>query len=123
MNKPIRVVEGNAKPFESFWQVRDAAQTGGEPEIDFIGYISEYSWMGDEVTPKKFKADLYEVGKGGPVTIRMHSGGGEIFAASAIRAILDQYPGDKTVCIDGLCASAAVAIALAGNKVKIYDTA
>jgi ATP-dependent protease ClpP protease subunit len=120
--KAIRVVEGNAKPYEPFWQVRNATETGGDPEIDFIGYISEYSWLGDEITPKKFKDDLYAAGKGGPITIRMHSGGGEIFAAAAIRAMLLEYPGRKTVSINGLAASAAVAIALAGDVVKIYDT-
>ena len=122
-NKPIRVVEGNAKPFEAFWQVRDADQTGGDPEILFFGYISEYSWMGDEITPKKFRDDLYSVGKGGPITIRMHSGGGEIFAAAAIRAMLLEYPGFVTVSIEGICASAAVAVALAGKKIKMFDTA
>lgn len=123
MNKPIRVVEGNAKPFEAFWQVRNTQETGGDPEINFVGYISEYSWLGDDITPKKFKEDLYAVGKGGPVTIRMHSGGGEIFAASAIRSMLIDYPGKKTIKIDGLAASAAVAIALAGDEIKIFDTA
>ena len=124
MNKqPIRVVEGNAKPFEAFWQVRDAAQTGGEPEIAIHGPISEFSWLGDEVTPAKFKADLYAVGQGGPITIKMHSGGGDVFAAAAIRAMLSDYPGQKTVVIEGLCASAAVNVALAANKVRIHDTA
>lgn len=124
MNKqPIRVLQGDAKPFEPFWRVMNADQTGGQPEISFMGSISEYSWMGDEITPKKFKNDLYEAGKGGPITIRMHSGGGEIFAASAIRSMLLDYPGEVTVCIEGLCASAAVAVALAGNKVQIRDTA
>ena len=124
MNKqPIRVVEGNAKPFEAFWQVRDAAQTGGEPEIAIHGPISEFSWLGDEVTPAKFKADLYAVGQGGPITIKMHSGGGDVFAAAAIRAMLSDYPGPKTVVIEGLCASAAVNVALAANKVRIHDTA
>lgn len=120
--QPIRVVEGSAKPYEPFWKVKDAAETGGDPEIDFVGYISEYSWMGDEITPKKFKEDLYAAGKGGPITIRMHSGGGEIFAAAAIRAMLIDYPGKKTVKIDGIAASAAVAIALAGDEIKIFDT-
>lgn len=123
MTNPIRVVEGNAKPFAPFWQVRNAAETGGNPEISFYGYISEFSWMGDEITPKKFREDLYMLGNGGPITIRMHSGGGEVFAASAIRSMLIEYPGEVTVCIDGLCASAAVGVALAGDKIKIYDTA
>ena len=123
MNNPIRVVQGNAKPYERFWTVKDAAETGGDPEIEFSGYISEYSWFGDEITPKKFKEDLYGIGKGGPVTIRVNSGGGEIIAASVIRATLLDYPGKKTVKVDGLAASAAVAVALAGDSVKIFDTA
>jgi ATP-dependent Clp protease protease subunit len=123
MNNPIRVVEGNTKPFEPFWRVRDALQTGGDPEIEFYGYISEWSWLGDDITPKKFREDLYAIGKGGPITVRINSGGGEIFAASAIRSTLLDYPGFVTVKIDGLAASAAVAVALAGDKIHIFDTA
>lgn len=121
--QPIRVVEGNARPYEPFWQVRSAEQTGGDPEIDFLGYISEFSWLGDDVTPKKFKQDLYAAGGGGPIRIRMHCYGGEIFAASAIRAMLMEYPGKKTVTIEGICASAAVGVALAADAIQIYDTA
>lgn len=119
---PIRCFSGNAKPFEPFWKVRDAVD-GGTPEIEFYGFISEYSWMGDEITPMKFKADLKRVGNGGPITVRINSGGGEIFAASAIRAILADYPGRVTARIDGLCASAAVAVALAADEIQIQDTA
>ncbi|MBN8654824.1 MAG: Clp protease ClpP [Anaerolineae bacterium] len=124
MNKqPIRVIDGNAQPFAPFWQVRNAAETGGDAEVDLIGPISEFSWMGDEVTPKKFKDDLYAAGNGGPVLVRLHSGGGDIFAASTIRSILAEYPGKVTVNIMGLCASAAVGVALAADEVNIYDTA
>ncbi len=120
--QPVRVIEGNAKPYEPFWKARAATAT--EPaEIDFFGYISEFSWFEDEITPKKFKDDLYRVGQGGPITIRMHSGGGEVFAAAAIRAMLIDYPGHITVKIMGLAASAAVAIALAGDEIQIFDTA
>lgn len=123
MNKPIQVVEGKTQPFEAFWRVRDAVQTGGEPEIEFYGFISEWSWFGDEITPKKFREDLYATGKGGPITVRINSPGGEIFAASAIRSTLLDYPGQVTVKIDGLAASAAVAVALSGNRIQIFDTA
>lgn len=124
MNRqPIRVVEGSAKPFEAFWSVRNAAQTGGDAEVDLIGPISEFSWFGDEVTPKKFKEDLYNAGNGGPVLVRLHSGGGDIFAASTIRAILAEYPGKVTVNVMGLCASAAVGVALAADEVNVMDTA
>jgi hypothetical protein len=78
--EPIRCFEGNAKPHEAFWKFRDALE-GGEAELELYGYISEYSWFEDEVTPKMFKDELYRVGKGGAITIRMHSYGGDVSAA------------------------------------------
>lgn len=123
-NQPLRIFEGTAKPYEPFWRVRDAAESeSGEPEIEFYGFISEYSWFGDEITPQKFKDDLNKAGGGGPVTIRINSGGGEVFAASVIRSIIVDYPGRVTVRIDGLCASAATYVALAGDVVRMQDTA
>jgi ATP-dependent Clp protease protease subunit len=121
--EPIRVIEGSAKPYEPFWRVLDAAQTeSGEAEIEFYGPISEYSWWGDEVTPAKFKADLDKLG-GSPVTIRIHSDGGDVFAASVIRAMIMDYPGRVTTRIDGLAASAATYIAMAGDRVLMQDSA
>lgn len=123
MNNPIRCFEGNAQPFEPFWRLVDAAQTGGDPEIQFDGVISEFSWFGDEITPKKFKDDLYNLGKGGPVTIRLNSPGGDVIAASVIRSIITDYPGDVTVQVDGLAASAASIVAVSGKTVRMLDSA
>jgi ATP-dependent Clp protease protease subunit len=121
---PVRCFDGNAKPYEPFWTLRDAAAAeSGEPEIEFYGIISEYSWWGDEITPAKFKADLMTLGRGGPVTIRISSPGGELFAASKIRSMLVDYPGRVTTRIDGLCASAATFIATAGDRIYMQDTA
>ena len=124
MRNPLRVFEGNAKPYEPFWRLVDAAESdSGEPEMEFYGYISEYSWFDDDITPKKFKNDLNRLGNGGPVTIQINSGGGEVFAASVIRSIIVDYPGRVTSRIDGLCASAATFVALAANIVRMQDTA
>lgn len=124
MYKPVRIFDGKAKPHEPFWTIRNAAESeSGEPELEFYGVISEYSWWEDDITPAKFKADLYDVGRRGPVTIRMNSGGGDVIAASVIRSILVDYPGRVTVRIDGLCASAATFVAMAGDVVKMQDTA
>lgn len=124
LKQPVRVIEGSAKPFERFWTLRDAADTdSGEPEIEFYGYISEFSLWGDEVTPALFKEDLNTLGKGGPVTVRINSGGGEVFAASVIRSMIVDYPGRVTTRIDGLCASAATYIAMAGDRVLMQDSA
>lgn len=123
---PIRCFEGSAEPYAAFWRwsVLDAAKDGeGGAQLDFIGQISEFSWLGDEVTPAKFAQDLETFGKGGPITIRMHSPGGEVFAAGAIASMLSAYKGKKTVVIEGLCASAAVMVALSADVVRISDTA
>jgi ATP-dependent Clp protease protease subunit len=123
MKQPLRVFEGSAKPYEPFWTVRNAAESeSGETEIEFYGYISEYSWWEDDITPKKFKDDLNKNGAGGPVTIRINSGGGEVWAASVIRSIIMEYPGRVTTRIDGLCASAATYVATAGDRVLMQDT-
>ena len=124
MSKPIRIIEGNAKPHERFWNLRAAEDSeSGEPEIEFYGPISEYSWWGDEITPQLFKDDLEKHGQGGPVTIRIHSPGGDVFAASTIRAMIMDYPGKVTTRIDGLCASAATYVAMAGDRVVMQDSA
>lgn len=121
---PIRIIEGTAKPHEPFWHWRNAAeQDGPEPELEFYGFISEYSWWEDDITPQLFKDQLYKNGAGGPVTIRMNSGGGDMIAASVIRSTIMEYPGKVTVRIDGLAASAATYVAMAGDLVRMQDTA
>ena len=123
-NEPVRIIGGTAKPFELFWNLRAAEDSeSGEPEIEFYGPISEYSWWGDEITPQLFKDDLEKHGKGGPVTIRIHSPGGDVFAASAIRAMIVDYTGRVTTLIDALCASAATYVAMAGDRVVMQDSA
>lgn len=125
MNKkhPMRILDGVARPYEPFWSLRNAADSeSGETELDFYGPISEFSWFGDEITPALFKADLYRAGDGGPVTIRINSAGGDVIAASVIRSTIVDYPGRVTVRIDGLCASAATFVAIAGDVVKMQDT-
>lgn len=128
--RPIRCFEGNAKPHEAFWKWRNAIENGRpegedepEPEMELYGYISEYSWWEDDVTPKKFKDDLYHYGNRGPITIRMNSGGGDVIAASVMKSILIDYPGKVTVKIDGLAASAATIVAIAGDVVKMQESA
>lgn len=108
----------------NFWRIMDAAKTeSGETEVEFFGPISESSWLGDEVTPKQFKEELYAAGKGQPVTVKVNSPGGEVFAAAAIRAILQDYPGKVTADIVGLAASAATVVVSGADHVRMRDTA
>ena len=120
-NNVIRCFEGNAKPHEPFWKWVNVE--GGDPELELYGFISEYSWFDDDVTPKIFKDQLYQNGKGGPITLKINSPGGDVIAASVMRTIMTEYPGDITVQIDGMAASAAVIVAISGKTVKIMDSA
>ena len=123
-HKPIRVINGTMEPFQPFWKVIDAANSeSGEAEVEFYGPISEYSWQGDEITPEKFKNDLHTAGKGGPVRVKIDSTGGEIFAANAIRAILQDYPGKVTADIVGVAASAATIVITGADKVVMREGA
>lgn len=121
-NTPIRVIKGTMQPHEPFWNIIDAASSeSGETEIQFFGPISEYSWWGDELTPKKFREDLYAKGKGGPVRIKVNSTGGEVIAANVIRSIIKDYPGSKIADIVGIAASAATIVVTAADKVVMRD--
>ncbi|MEK3988450.1 head maturation protease, ClpP-related [Robertmurraya sp. FSL R5-0851] len=79
------------------------------------GVIAEESWFGDEVTPKQFKSELNN--DGGNITVWINSPGGDVFAASQIYNMLMDYKGAVTVKIDGIAASAASVIAMAGGEV------
>lgn len=102
-------------PSKKFWQVKN--EVNGNSEILLYGQIAgESSWWGDEVTPRSFAEDLESLG-GKDVTVRINSGGGDVFAAHAIHNQLVAYKGRVTVVIDGLAASAATIIAVAGDKI------
>ena len=79
------------------------------------GMISDETWYGDEVTPQLFKDEL-NVGNGN-ITVWINSPGGDCVAASQIYSMLMDYKGNVTVKIDGIAASAASVIAMAGTKV------
>lgn len=85
------------------------------------GAIAEESWFDDEVTPKAFKAEL--LSEEGDITLWINSPGGDCIAASQIYSMLMDYKGNITVKIDGIAASAASVIAMAGTNVLMAPTA
>lgn len=85
------------------------------------GPIAEETWFGDEVTPKLFKQELVQ--HPGDVTIWLNSPGGDCIAASQIYTMLMDRQGATTIKIDGLAASAASVIAMAGSRVLMAPTA
>ena len=106
-----------------FWKwVRNKAPDGEDPDLAartlFLnGTIASESWFDDDVTPALFKSDL-DSGKG-PITVWINSPGGDVWAAAQIYNMLLSYDGKVTVKIDGLAASAASVIAMAGDEVLV----
>ncbi len=63
------------------------------------------------------------MGGSGPVTVWINSPGGDCVAAAQIYNMLMDYPADVTVKIDGIAASAASVIAMAGTRVLMSPVA
>lgn len=85
------------------------------------GEISDETWYGDEVTPRLFKDELESCQ--GDITVWINSPGGDVFAAAQIYNMLMDYRGNVTIKIDGLAASAASVIAMAGTEVLMSPVA
>ena len=102
---------------KKFWNwIRD--ETNPDARILRLeGAIAEESWFDDEVTPAAFKAEL--TSGSGPITVWINSPGGDCVAAAQIYNMLMDYPADVIVRIDGIAASAASVIAMAGTKVQM----
>ena len=106
---------------KKFWKWVNQAETAEGRVLELNGTIAEESWFDDDITPRMFKDELYA--GSGPITIWINSPGGDCIAASQIYSMLMDYKGEVTVKIDGIAASAASVIAMAGTKVIMAPTA
>lgn len=86
-----------------------------ERTLFLSGTIAEDSWFDDDVTPQMFKEELLD--GNGNITVWINSPGGDCVAAAQIYNMLREYEGEVTVKIDGIAASAASVIAMAGDTV------
>lgn len=108
---------------KKFWQFRNAADDPKVGELLLYGVISDYSWWDDEVTPKQFKADLDALGDVDEIKVFINSDGGDVFAGQAIYSMLKRHKAKITVYVDGLAASIASVIAMAGDTVYMPKNA
>ena len=105
---------------KKFWKWKNQAQTETAPAertLFLNGTIAEESWFDDDVTPQLFKDELNS--GTGDITVWINSPGGDCVAAAQIYNMLMDYKGSVTVKIDGIAASAASVIAMAGTKVLV----
>ena len=96
-----------------FWRfVQNEAK---ESELILEGVIASESWFEDDVTPQMFRDELDK--HTGNITVRLNSPGGDVFAGVSIMNMLKDREGDVTIIVDGLAASIASVIAMAGDKI------
>ena len=103
-----------------FWNWDNDENTGIRT-LYLDGTVADESWWGDEITPRMFKDELFS--GSGEIVVWINSPGGDCVAASQIYAMLMDYKGNVTVKIDGIAASAASVIAMAGTQVLMAPTA
>ena len=103
-----------------FWKWNDSAVK--IPELILEGEIASETWWGDEVTPKLFKDELNKH-NGQDITVWINSPGGDVIAGSQIYTMLKEYQGKVNIKIDGLAASSASFIAMAGDTIQMSPTA
>ena len=101
---------------KKFWNWKNKTEMA-ERTLFLNGTIAEESWFDDDVTPQLFKNEL--MSGSGNITVWINSPGGDCVAAGQIYNMLMDYKGDVTVKIDGIAASAASVIAMAGTKVLV----
>ena len=105
---------------KKFWNWTNLTPTETEPEqriLTLNGTIAEESWFDDDITPQLFREEL-NAGSG-DITVWINSPGGDCVAAAQIYNMLMDYRGSVTVKIDGIAASAASVIAMAGTRVLV----
>lgn len=99
-----------------------AKADGKTAEIVIFDEIGE-GFFSEGVTAKSVNAQLESFGEVDEITVRINSPGGLVFDGLAIYNLLAQHSARIIVEIDGLAASAASVIAMAGDTIRMAENA
>ena len=106
----------------SWYEIKAVAQ-GRIAEIFIFDVIVDYAWDEDEVTAKGFIDELKALGELDEIRVRIHSPGGSVWAGNVIYNVLKRHSAKVTVIVDGLAASIASVIAMAGDTIIMPENA
>lgn len=115
----VRELRPNAKAPSGYKVV---ARGSDRAEIYLYGIIG-IDWFGEGVSAKTFADDLKKLGKVKTIDLRINSEGGSVFDGKAIYTLLNDHPARIVTHVDGLAASAASFVAMAGDEIKIAEGA
>jgi ATP-dependent Clp protease protease subunit len=99
-------------------RARGSGAEGSRAEVLIYDEIGAYG-----VSAKGFLAELGALPDGVPIDLRLNSPGGSVFDAVAIYNALQRHEGAITVWIDGIAASAASYVAMAGDEIVMPENA
>jgi len=106
---------------EKYWEIK--AKSSDLGEVWIYGEISSFKWSDSDVTPKDFQKELKSIESVKQLDIYINSGGGSVFAGQSIYSMLKRHKANKTVYVDGLAASIASVIAMAGDRIVMPKNA
>lgn len=92
-------------------------------EIDIYGFIDNVTVEGMTISPQTIKDQLNAMGDVDEIVVNINSNGGDVFSGVAIYNMLRRHDAHIIVNIDGLAASIASVIAMAGDKVNMPGNA
>jgi ATP-dependent Clp protease protease subunit len=112
----------NIKNFENqFWKFQADGNVGN---LYLRGEVTDFSWWGeDAITPKDVREQIFQIGEVELLNVYINSPGGDVFAGETIYHMLKQMSCPVHVYIDVMAASIASVIAMAGEKIYMYENA
>ncbi len=116
-NDVLQKIDGESK---NYFTIK--AQADESADISIYGDIGE-GFFSEGVGAKKFADELKALGNVKKLNISINSPGGSVFEGLAIYNKLRMHQAQKTVTVDGLAASIASVIAMAGDTVVMPENA
>ncbi|MCL2201592.1 MAG: Clp protease ClpP, partial [Oscillospiraceae bacterium] len=104
-----------------FWKFQNSIGGNNEATLYIYGDIMQYDleWWNwpDDVIPHRFRQELDALGDVSRIHVRINSNGGSVFGAYSIMNLLKSHKAEIITYNDGIAASAATLIAMAGDRV------
>lgn len=88
-------------------------------QIDIFGDIVSEKWFDEETSATSFRDALKELGDVSTINLSINSGGGSVFDGIAIYNMLKSHKATVNVYVEGLAASIASVIAMAGDTITM----
>ena len=121
--------KGRGSRYNEIGSIEIRNETGEAADLYFFGDINSESWgewqkyYPEDRAPKDVQDFLDQLDGVQKINVHINSGGGSVFGGIAIYNILKRHSAEITVYVEGLAASIASVIAMAGDRIIIPENA